>query len=266
MKSHLSPLRATNSWRALLQKSILMILSVALLLWTAPARTHAADDGAPQKSASAKKPASAALATQKNDDEYTAKIKQFTTDPEFLTSLVDHMPASATVPTPEKVLGYIAGAENHLTYTKDLYRYYNALAKAAPSRVKVWTVGKSEEGRDFMMIAVTDEANIAQLDHFKDITAKLADPRKITDAEAQQLIKDGKPILLGIRLHPFPETGSPEMLMELAYRLAVDDSPLHPEHPQELDCPDHSVQRSRRPRPRCGRLQLSPRASRSARP
>ncbi len=76
------------------------------------------------------------------------------------------------------------------------------------------------------MIAVTDDSNMAQLDHLKEITAKLADPRKITEAEAQQLIKTGKPIYWASGAIHSPETGSPEMLMELAYRLAVEDSPF----------------------------------------
>jgi len=65
---------------------------------------------------------------------------------------------------------------------------------------------------------------MAQLEKFKQITAKLADPRKITDAEAEQLIKDGKPFYWNSGSIHSPETGSPEMLMELAYRLAVEDS------------------------------------------
>src|SRR5579864_482563 len=127
-----------------------------------------------------------------NDDGYTRKIKEYTTEPFFLTNLVDHLPASAVVPTPEKVLGHIIGAPDVLTYSKDIYRYYDELAKASP-RVKVFRVGKTEEGRDFVLIAVSDEANIAQLDKLRDITAKLADPRKITDAEAKQLTAGGKP-------------------------------------------------------------------------
>jgi hypothetical protein len=160
-----------------------------------------------------------------NDEGYTKKIREFTTEPYFLTDLVDHLPASATVPTPEKILGHIIGAPDVLTYSKDIYRYYDELAKASP-RVKVFRVGKSEEGRDFMLVAVSDEANIAQLDHLKEITAKLSDPRKITDAEAQQLISTGKPFYWASGSIHSPETGSPEMLMELAYRLAVEDTPL----------------------------------------
>src|SRR5580693_9991649 len=159
-----------------------------------------------------------------NDEGYTKKIREYTTEPFFLTNLVDHLPASATVPTPEKILGHIVGAPDVLTYSKDIYRYYDELAKASP-RVKVFRVGKSEEGREFLLVAVSDEANIAQLVHLKEVTAKLADPRKISDAEAQQLVSTGKPFYWADGSIHSPESGSPEMLMELAYRLAVEETP-----------------------------------------
>ncbi len=171
------------------------------------------------------KPAAASTG-QKNDEGYTAKIKEYTTEKYFLTELVDHLPASDKVPTPEKVLGYVAGTPNKLTYTKDLYRYYRELEKATP-RVRVFVAPeKSEEGREQLLVLVSDEANLAKLDRYKEITAKLADPRKITDAEAETLISEGKPFYWASGSIHSPETGSPEMLMELAYRLAVQDTPF----------------------------------------
>ena len=169
--------------------------------------------------------AKAAAAVQQNDADYTAKIREYTTSKEFITDLVDHLPASDKVPSPQKVLGYVIGTPGKLTYTKDIYRYYRELEKASP-RVKVWSVGKSEEGREFLLVAVTDESNMAQLEKFKQITAKLADPRKISDAEAQQLAKEGKPFYWASGSIHSPETGSPEMLMEMAYRLSVEDTPF----------------------------------------
>jgi len=166
-----------------------------------------------------------ALLAQKLDTGYTDKIKQYTTEPFFLTELVDHLPASDTVPTPEKVLGYIIGTPHKLTYTKDIYRYMRELEKASP-RVKVFSIGKSEEGRETLMVAVSDEANIKKLDRYREINARLADPRKTTEAEARQLIEEDVPMYWASGSIHSPETGSPEMLMELAYRLAVEDSPL----------------------------------------
>ena len=164
-------------------------------------------------------------AAQPIDAGYTAKIREYTTEPFLTTELVDHLPASATVPTPEKVIGYVVGTPNKLTHVADLHRYYLALEKATP-RVRVFKMGKSEEGREFMVIAVSDEANLARLDRYKEITAQLADPRSITEADAARLEQEGKPFYwLSGSIHS-PETGSPEMLMELAYRLAVEDSAL----------------------------------------
>ena len=160
-----------------------------------------------------------------NDEEYGKKIREFTTEPYFITDLVDHLPASSTVPSPDKILGHIVGAPDFLTYSKDIYRYYDELAKASP-RVKVYRVGKTEEGRDFLLVAVSDEANIAALDQLRDITGKLADPRKITDADAERLVSTGKPFYWASGSIHSPESGAPEMLMELVYRLAVEETPF----------------------------------------
>jgi Zinc carboxypeptidase len=159
------------------------------------------------------------------DAAYTRQIRQFTTGPQFITDLVDHLPASSTVPTPLKFLGYISGSENHLTYAEDVYRYMRALEAASP-RVKVFTIGRSEEGREMIAVAISDEATIANLERFKNITRRLSDPRALSEADAQSLIDQGKPIYWATAAIHSPETGSPEMQMELAYRLAVDETPM----------------------------------------
>ena len=160
-----------------------------------------------------------------DDTEYTKQIRQFTTGPQFTTEMVDHLPSSSRVPTPLQFLGYIAGAENHLTYAEDVYRYMRAVEAATP-RVKVFSIGKTEEGREMILVAVSSDRNIANLEHYKDITARLADPRRTSDEEAARLVAEGKPMYYATGAMHSPETGSPEMLMELVYRLAVEDTPL----------------------------------------
>src|SRR5579872_1040289 len=93
---------------------------------------------------------------QKLDAGYTAKIREYTTEPFFLTELVDHLPASDTVPSPQKVLGYVIGTPNKLTYVADINRYMRELGKAT-KRVKVFSIGHSEEGREMLLVAVSDE-------------------------------------------------------------------------------------------------------------
>lgn len=159
------------------------------------------------------------------DAGYSQKIREYTTGPEFMTDLVDHLPASTTVPSPEKFLGYVAGAPDKLTYAEDVYRYMRALEAASP-RVKTYSIGKSEEGREMILVVIADEQTIQKLDRYKEITRSLADPRKLTDETAAALIQEGKPFYYVTGAMHSPETGSPEMLMEMAYRLAVEDTPF----------------------------------------
>jgi hypothetical protein len=174
-------------------------------------------------------PASAQYARdprQPVDQEYTAKIKEYTTAPFFLSPLVDYLPASKTVPTPKAVIGDIAGAPGKLPYSKEVYDYMRMVEKASP-RVKVFTIGQTEEGREMIAVAVSSEANIAQLEQNKARLAKLGDPRtiKMDDAAADGLVQASVPIYYITGTIHSPETGSPTALMELVYRLAVDESP-----------------------------------------
>jgi len=159
------------------------------------------------------------------DTAYTDAIRKNTTEPRFMTELVDHLPSSESVPSPLKFHGYIAGAEGHLTYVEDVNRYMRAL-EAASKRVKVFPIGMSEEGREMIVVAIANEETIADLDRYREITRKLADPRKLTDDEARALIASGKPMYHATGAMHSPETASPEMLMELAYRLTVEETPF----------------------------------------
>jgi hypothetical protein len=164
-------------------------------------------------------------AAQPVDEEYTKKIKEYTTETFFNSPLTDYLPASKSVPTPKAVLGDIAGAPNILPYSTDVYRYMRMLEKATP-RVKVFTIGKTEEGREMIAVAVANEKLIASIDENRARLAKLADPRTIRmdDAEAEKLVTASTPIYYVTGTIHSPETGAPTALMELAYRLAVDDS------------------------------------------
>src|SRR6186713_2100812 len=160
------------------------------------------------------------------DSAYTAKIKEYTTEPFFLSPLVDYLPASKTVPTPKVVLGDIAGAPTKLPYSKEVYEYMRALAKASP-RVKVYSIGTTEEGREMIAVAVASEALLAKMDENKAKLAKLADPRTIqmNDATADQIAHSAAPVYYITGTIHSTEAGAPTALMELAYRLAVDESP-----------------------------------------
>src|SRR5579872_3326187 len=97
------------------------------------------------------------------DAEYTQKIKEYTTEPFFLSPLVDYLPAAKGIPTPKAELGDIAGA---------------------PGK-RVYSIGTTEEGREMIAVAVASDQLMAKLDENKANLAKLADPRTINMNDAE---------------------------------------------------------------------------------
>src|SRR3954463_3587295 len=151
-------------------------------------------------------------------------ITAATTDSHFVSPLVSYVPQAAGAPSPEKFFGRIMGAPGELVGTEKAYAYARALAAASP-RVRVFTIGHSEEGREILMLAIADEAGIRDLDRLKSATAALADPRRTDQAAAEKLIVTSRPMYyFNAALHS-DETGSAEAVLELAYRLAISEQP-----------------------------------------
>ncbi|MDE3215616.1 MAG: hypothetical protein KGO03_04410, partial [Gemmatimonadota bacterium] len=159
---------------------------------------------------------------QQQDPDFPAFYRMWT---HHGSPLVDHLPVVPGVPTPKQFLGYYIGAPKKLTYYDRIVAYYKALAKATP-RVRVEDIGRSDEGRELIVVWVSSEENMKHLAQNRANLARIADPRGLSDAEVHELIASTKPDyhLMG-GLHS-GETGPSEMLMELVYRLATETSPL----------------------------------------
>ncbi|HTA69300.1 MAG TPA: M14 family zinc carboxypeptidase, partial [Bryobacteraceae bacterium] len=162
---------------------------------------------------------------QTMDPVFAEHQKAWTTKHEFSSPLVDHLPASTAVPSPRDVLGHDIGAPRVLDRYADILKYYRALA-AKTQRVKIIETGATEEGRPTVVVLISADENIANLEINRQNLAKLGDPRGVTEEQAKDLIARTKPIYLILGGLHSAETGPPEMLMELAYRLVTEDSPL----------------------------------------
>ena len=160
------------------------------------------------------------------DEEGTRAIRSHTTRPEFLSPLVDPLPASIDgVPPPREILGYTIGKPGKMTYYADIVRYMEALAEKS-ERVDSFFIGTSSEGRRIIALAVSSKENIRQIERYKAMTAALADPRQTSEARSAAIVREGKPIYAVMGAVQGAETASPEMMMELAYRLAVSEDPI----------------------------------------
>jgi hypothetical protein len=159
------------------------------------------------------------------DEEFARLVKEWTTKPEFSTPLVDHLPRKPGVPTPKDILGYHIGAPKELTATADQQRFFRALEKALPGRVRTLVAGRSEEGRDILIVFLSSESNLKDLEQNRQNLKRLADPRGATDEEIRSLLAATKPHYhISAGLHS-AETSPPEAVIELGYRLAVSEEP-----------------------------------------
>jgi hypothetical protein len=170
-------------------------------------------------------PLAAQRGAQPVDTAYTRQITALTPvhpQHKFTTELVDYLPASATVPTPLAVLGYVPGTTGRLSKTAEVHKYFRALDAASP-RVRIFSLGMSDEGREMIAAAIGDSATIARVDEYRQMLHRLSDPRGLAPEERERILAQAKPVYWLTGTIHSPETGSPEMLMELAYRLAVDE-------------------------------------------
>jgi len=135
-------------------------------------------------------------------------------------------PASATVPSPRDVIGFTPGDDRKLASWAQIVDYFKRLERAS-NRVKFLELGKTTLGRPFVLAIISSPANLANLERFKEIQRKLADPRTFNsnDAEAEKLIAEGKTIvMITCGIHS-TEVGGNLVSMNIAHRLASDDSP-----------------------------------------
>jgi len=106
-----------------------------------------------------------------------------------------HAQPAAAPPSPEQFFGFQMGADRKLANWDKLHDYYQALAKAS-NKLRVVELGKSSEGRPYLAIFISSPANLAKLDAYRQINARLADPRGMPEAEAKKLVAEAKAVVI----------------------------------------------------------------------
>src|SRR6202789_3165908 len=126
---------------------------------------------------------------------------------------------AAEVPTPVSVLNHTPGDDFYLADYEDTVRYFHALAAADPARMKMFTVGKTTQGRDIEIAVISSAANIAQLDQTKQAAARLAKATDLNDDSARELARSSKVVVhIDGGLHS-SEVAGPQHTMMVAYKL-----------------------------------------------
>ena len=132
--------------------------------------------------------------------------------------------AFAQIPTPESVLGHKPGDDFYLATYEDSLGYFRKLA-ASSKRIKLVDVGKTTQGRDWFIAFISDPENLAQLDHYKDVSRRLALARGVSDEQAHTLAREIKPIIhIDGGLHA-SEVANHQHTIQLGHDLVASEEP-----------------------------------------
>ncbi len=132
--------------------------------------------------------------------------------------------AQTQITPPEKFFGHQLGADRKIARWDQIVEYFRTLEKQSP-RLKVVDMGPTTMGNPFLLAFISSPANLAKLDQYRQMNAKLSDPRAVPEAEIRKIVADGKAVIVqSMSLHA-SEIGGTQMAPELAYDLLSRSDP-----------------------------------------
>ncbi len=136
-----------------------------------------------------------------------------------LIALAAQAQPATTLPAPAATFGFEPGTDRKLADYDQIVRYFRTL-DAATDRVKLFEIGKTAEGREMILSAISSEANMARLERYREIARRLADSRGLTDDQARALAREGRTIVwLDMGLHA-TEVAHAQVSAEVAMTIA----------------------------------------------
>lgn len=142
----------------------------------------------------------------------------------FCFAILPAIPAMAQIPSPESVLGFKPGTDRKLADWDQVVGYFQKVAAAAPDRVKLQVLGQTTMGRPFIVLTISSAENMKNLEHYRQIQMRLANPEGLTDAEADRLISQAKIIVMQTCTVHSTEVTSTQTSMQFVYDLLTQDT------------------------------------------
>lgn len=132
--------------------------------------------------------------------------------------------AAPSIPNPEQYFGFRIGSDGKLATFDTMDSYYQLIADRS-NRVNYEEVGRTTQDNPYVMMTISSKKNLDNLDRLVEINSKLADPRGLSPTEAEALAREGKPFYyVQAGIHS-TEVGNPQAMLEIAHRLATENSP-----------------------------------------
>ncbi len=131
--------------------------------------------------------------------------------------------AHASIQTPEQFFGFQIGTDGEMARYPKVVEYLEHLAEAS-DRVAFEVLGKTTMGNPYVLARFSSAKNLSRMDRLVEITHQLADPRDLSEEQAMALAREGVPFYLLFSTIHSTEVGNGQAIIEIAYRLATEDS------------------------------------------
>ncbi len=126
--------------------------------------------------------------------------------------------AQKKVTSPEEFFGFQLGSDKKIARWDEIIHYFEVLERES-DKIKVIDMGPSTMGNPFLLVIISSDENLANLDRLRQVNATLSDPRRVAEEEIKKLIKEGKAVMCqSMSLHA-TEIGGTQMAPELTYDL-----------------------------------------------
>lgn len=127
---------------------------------------------------------------------------------------------AAAIPSPRSMLGFTPGDDRTVADWRQISDYFASLDKAS-DRVSVQTIGETTLQRPLMAAFISQPDNLRDLQKYREIQQRLADPRTVPDeATRDRLVREGRTVVaISCSIHS-TEIVASQMSMQLAYELA----------------------------------------------
>jgi len=135
------------------------------------------------------------------------------------------MTAQQAVPHPDQYFGFKIGSDGELARYPKILEYFQTIARTT-DRVKYEEIGKTTMGNSYALLRISSPQNLAKFDRLVEINRRLADPRGLSDAEAQKLVAEGKPFYLVYATIHSTEVSNGQAIINIVHRLATENSPM----------------------------------------
>lgn len=140
----------------------------------------------------------------------------------LVITILPQLVAAQNIPSPEAFFGHKMGADRKLAHWDDLVKYYNQLGENSP-KMNVVNMGKTTLGNPFLALYISSPENLAKLEEYRKMNAKLSDPRGVAQTEIDQIVADGKAVIVqSFGLHS-TEVAASQTAAEVTYDMLTRD-------------------------------------------